>query len=99
MLAWLWLWLWLAAAALIRPLAWEPPYATGAALKRPKRKKEKKTTAGVPAVAQWVNDPACLCGGDVQSPALLNGLRIWHGHEQWWRLWMRLRPGIAVAVM
>ena len=28
-----------AAAALIRPLAWEPPHATGAALKRPKKKK------------------------------------------------------------
>ena len=26
--------LWLAATALIRPLAWEPPYATAAALKR-----------------------------------------------------------------
>ena len=34
----LWLWCRLAAVAPIRPLAWEPPYATGAAL----RKKEKK---------------------------------------------------------
>ena len=31
----------LTATALIRPLAWEPPYAMGAALKRP-IKKEKK---------------------------------------------------------
>ena len=33
---WMWLWLWhgLAAAALIRPLAQEPPYAAGAVLKR-----------------------------------------------------------------
>ena len=30
----LWLWCRLAAAALIRPLAWEFPYAAGAALKR-----------------------------------------------------------------
>ena len=29
----LWLWHRPAAAALIRPLAWEPPYATGTALK------------------------------------------------------------------
>ena len=36
----LWLWHRLAAAALIRPLAWEPPYALGAALKRPKKKKK-----------------------------------------------------------
>ena len=30
-----------AAIALIRPLAWEPPYAAGAALKRQKKKKKK----------------------------------------------------------
>ena len=28
------LWLWPAAMAPIRPLAWEPPYVTGAALKK-----------------------------------------------------------------
>ena len=33
----LWLWCRPAAAAWIRPLAWEPQYATGAALKRPKK--------------------------------------------------------------
>ena len=32
-LALLWLWHRPAAAALIRPLAWEPPYASGVALK------------------------------------------------------------------
>ena len=37
-LAWLWLWLWLAATALIGPLAWEPPYAMGAALKSQKKR-------------------------------------------------------------
>ena len=35
----LWLWRRPAAVALIRPLVWEPPYATGAALK--KKKKDK----------------------------------------------------------
>ena len=30
----LWLWLGLADTALIRPLAWEPPYAAGAALEK-----------------------------------------------------------------
>ena len=34
----LWLWCRLAAIALIQPLAREPPYATGAALKRKKEK-------------------------------------------------------------
>ena len=35
----LWLWSRLKATAPIRPLAWEPPYAAGAALKRQKTKK------------------------------------------------------------
>ena len=38
---WLWLWCRLAATALIRPPAWEPPYAAGVAIKR-KKKKERK---------------------------------------------------------
>ena len=37
----LWLWCRPAAAASIQPLAWEHPYATGVALKRPKNKKQK----------------------------------------------------------
>ena len=36
------LWHRLAAAALIQPLAWELPYASGATLKRPPPKKEEK---------------------------------------------------------
>jgi len=38
----LWLWCRLAATAPIRPLAWELPYALGAALKKTKEKKKKK---------------------------------------------------------
>ena len=39
----LWLWHRPAATAPIRPLSWEPPYATSAALeKRPKKKKINK---------------------------------------------------------
>ena len=37
-LALLWLWFRLAAEAPIGPLAWEPPYAMGAALKSKKKK-------------------------------------------------------------
>jgi len=33
-----------AAVALNRPLAWEPPYAVGEALKKKKRQKEKEKT-------------------------------------------------------
>ena len=40
-LALLWLWHRPGAVALIRPLAWEPPYATGVALKK-KKKKERR---------------------------------------------------------
>ena len=38
----LWLWYRLAAAAPIRPLAWEPPCAAGASLEKAKRQKKKK---------------------------------------------------------
>ena len=40
-LAWLWLWRRVAAAALIRPLAWEPPYAT-CSPKKPKKERERE---------------------------------------------------------
>ena len=38
----LWLWCRLVAMALIRPPAWESPYAVGAALEKAKRPKKKK---------------------------------------------------------
>ena len=41
-LALLWLWCRLAAIALIRPLAWEPSYATNTALKKAKKKKKSE---------------------------------------------------------
>ena len=56
----LWLWCRPVATAPIRPIAWEPPYAAGAAqemAKRPKKKKEKKSPRGVPVVAQWLTNP------------------------------------------
>ena len=40
-LAVLWLWPRPAAAAPMSPLGWEPPYATSAALKKPKKKKNR----------------------------------------------------------
>ena len=56
----------MAATALIWPLAWEPPYAAGAALKRKKDKKKKKKepncsplshcggVGSIPGPMQWV---------------------------------------------
>ena len=41
-----WLWLWLAATAPTGPLAWKSPYAAGAALKRPRKRKKKKGNSG-----------------------------------------------------
>ena len=38
----LWLWHGPGATAPIRPLAWEPPYAVGAALEKAKRQKQKQ---------------------------------------------------------
>ena len=40
----LWLWCRPVATALIRPLAWEPPYAAGAAQEMAKRQKTNKQT-------------------------------------------------------
>ena len=60
----LWLWHKPAAAALIRPVAWEPPYATGAALKSTHTKKPTQTwfvrteNLGSSLVAQWAKDLA-----------------------------------------
>ena len=41
-LALLWLWCRPVATAPIRPLAWEPPYAMGAALENAKKKRKEK---------------------------------------------------------
>ena len=41
---WLWLWCRLAAIAPIQPLAWEPPYAMGAAQEMAKRQKKPQKT-------------------------------------------------------
>ena len=48
----LWLWHRPVAAAPIQPLAWEPPYAAGAA-----QEIATTTTTGVPVVAQWLTNP------------------------------------------
>ena len=61
-LALLWLWRRPAATVPIRPLAWEPPYAMGAALekaKRPKRKKEKERFSDIKKKKKKIMESSC----------------------------------------
>ena len=65
----LWLWCRSAAVALIRPLAWEPPYTAGAALEKTKKEEDSFiyspycwepmawTRAGGPGKAHFENIP------------------------------------------
>ena len=57
----LWLWHRPAAKALIRPLTWEPPCATGAALKRKKKKKGY-------AMQDWAQEHDMTLNGGSPSP-------------------------------
>ena len=49
----LWLWSRLAATAPIRPLAWEPGYAVGAAQEKAKRQKKKNPKNKKPLSWAW----------------------------------------------
>ena len=57
---WLWLWHRPVATALIGPLAWESPYATGVALKKyakaNKTKQNKNDRCRLPAMVRWVKN-------------------------------------------
>ena len=79
----LWLWCRLAAVAPIRSLDWEPPYATGTALKskkKKKRKKKKKERMGLPEATLsppskkafllpviWIIFTVALCGQETST--------------------------------
>ena len=45
---------------------------------------------GVPAVVQWVTDPACLCGGDSSIPGLVQWVKDPVLLQLWWRSQLRL---------
>ncbi len=59
----LWLWRRLAATAPIRPLAWEPSYATGAAQEMAKRQKQKNKKGFVPSTGSLYKEGALRGGG------------------------------------
>ena len=89
-LALLWLWCRLAAIALIRPLAWEPPYAAGAALKKKsKRPKKKKRFYLVTAVAQVL----LWCGFN-PWPRKFNVPWMWPKKKDYTLYKMRFNPGV-----
>ena len=52
-LALLWLWHRPGATAPTRPLAWEPPYAVGAALEKDKKTKTKLNNASTKKQTKW----------------------------------------------
>ena len=58
----LWLWRRLVATAPIRPLAWDPPYTTGVALKRQNKNKNLETNDNENTTIQnlWDGEKAVL---------------------------------------
>ena len=72
----LWLWLRPAATAPIRPLAWEPPYATGVAQEIAKKtKKKKKKPVLSPQPDPWPGNFHML-GAGTNKNKNKNGQRI-----------------------
>ena len=74
----LWLWCRPEAVALIQPLAWEPPYATGEALKSKKKRSLQTINAGEGEMVWRKGNPVTL-GGNVN----------WCNH--WKTVWRFLR--------
>ena len=103
----LWLWRRPVATAPIRPLAWEPPYAAGAAQEIAKKRKKKyietnhnenTTIQEFPLWLSGLNTPLVSMRMQVQSLVSLTGLRIQHCRELWFRSLTWPRSGVAMAV-
>ena len=73
----LWLWCSLAAAALIRPLAWELPQATGGALKW-KKKKKKEVGVGITEIAEGY---VAVSGEPFQGP-FQGSILLYKAHDR-----------------
>ena len=73
----LWLWRRPAAVVPIGPLAWEPPYAAGVALKSKQKQKQKQSLLylwGNPEVLRGKRD-----GRIRDKPTGQSQARLWHG--------------------
>ena len=69
------LWLRPAATALIRPLAWEPPYAAGVAQEMAKREKKKISfDSWEPKQAEGTQDPEILNNSNTREMLLECGM-------------------------
>ena len=72
---WLWLWCRLAAAAPTSPLAWEPPFDTGAAI-RSKRREENAYPVLAPFPARGSRNPRRFPGDALITVSSVSG-RLW----------------------
>ena len=61
MLLWFWLWYGPVATGPIRPLAWELPYAAGAALEKPKKKPEQTRSDHIAHIYIHTYMYICVC--------------------------------------
>ena len=72
----LWLWCRLVATALIRPLAWEPPCAASAALKRQKERRKEGRKEGRKKERKLVEHPTPLLSERVSLGGLFFNPRL-----------------------
>ena len=92
----LWLWHRLVAAAPVRPLAWEPPYAVGVALKIQKKTKNKKTTkktklqANIPMITDG-KILSKICANPIQQNIKMiihqDQMIFTTGVKGWWKIY------------
>ena len=72
----MWLWCRPAATALMRSLAWEPPYVAGAALEKAKRQNKNKQTKTKKTSVHWITwfeGPFCPQNSQIQGLRLPTG--------------------------
>ena len=72
----LWLWRRLPTTAPIRPLAWEPPYAMGAALEKTKRQKKKKKKKCISSKWRFLAPPSHATTCSTHDPVFSISIKV-----------------------